>query len=143
MRQCTAPYAHSQTHGTGSEAGGEADAQVHDDALVDLLPQMGAEDLDEGDLERRDFAVHEDARQVQLDLEAHIDIGAVDRGAPPQREAPIGDLVQTRALRIGQLLVPASQGQAVDSMSFRCCPKVILRCQHATCTHGLPSQTAI
>lgn len=42
--------------------------QVHDDGLVDLLPQVSAEDLDEGDLERRDLAVHEDARQVQLHL---------------------------------------------------------------------------
>lgn len=35
---------------------------------MDLLPQVGAEDLDEGDLERGDLAVHEDARQVQLHL---------------------------------------------------------------------------
>jgi hypothetical protein len=32
-------------------------AQVHDDRFVDLLPQMGSEDLDERDLERRDLAV--------------------------------------------------------------------------------------
>jgi hypothetical protein len=35
---------------------------------VDLLPQVGAEDLDEGDLKRGDLAVHKDARQVQLHL---------------------------------------------------------------------------
>lgn len=46
--------------------------QVHDDALVDLLPQVGTEDLDKGDLQCGNFAMHEDARQVQLHLEAHI-----------------------------------------------------------------------
>mmetsp|Transcript_35223 Transcript_35223/g.88355 ORF Transcript_35223/g.88355 Transcript_35223/m.88355 type:complete len:558 (+) Transcript_35223:1414-3087(+) len=80
-------------------------AQVHHQALVDLLPQMGAHDLDERDLERGDLAVHEDACQVELHLEADINIGAVDGGAPPQREAAVGDLVQTAALRVGQLLV--------------------------------------
>lgn len=43
-------------------------AQIHDDGLVHLLPQVGPEDLDEGDLQRGDLAVHEDARQVQLHL---------------------------------------------------------------------------
>jgi len=80
-------------------------AQVHHDALVDLLPQMRAEDLDVGDLERGDLAVHEDARQVQLHLEADVHVRAVDRGRPPQREATVRDLVQTGALRIRQLLV--------------------------------------
>ena len=46
----------------------ERSAQVHDDRLVDLLPQMRTEDLDETDLQRRDLAVHEDARQIQLHL---------------------------------------------------------------------------
>ena len=32
-------------------------AQVHDHRLVDLLPQVGTHDLDEGDLERGDLAV--------------------------------------------------------------------------------------
>lgn len=44
-------------------------AQVHDDRLVDLLPQMGTEELDQADLERRDLAVHKYTRQVELDLE--------------------------------------------------------------------------
>ena len=72
--------------------------------LVDLLPQVRTEDLNEADLERGDLAVHEDARQVQLHLEADVHVGAVDRGAPPQSEAAVGDLVQATALRIGQLL---------------------------------------
>eukprot|EP00964_Phaeocystis_antarctica_P078146 scaffold48598_cov65-Phaeocystis_antarctica.AAC.1 len=80
-------------------------AEVHHDGLVHLLPQVRAEDLDERDLERRDLAVHEDARQVELHLEAHVDVGAVDRGRPPEREAPVGDLVEAGALRVGELLV--------------------------------------
>ena len=54
-------------------------AQVHGDGLVDLLPEMRAEDLDEGDLERGNLAVHEDAGEVELHLEAHVDVGSVDR----------------------------------------------------------------
>lgn len=38
--------------------------QVHNDALMDLLPQVSSEDLDERDLQRGDLAVHEDTRQV-------------------------------------------------------------------------------
>jgi len=53
----------------------------------------------------RHLAVHEDARQIQLDLEADVHVGAVDGGRPPQREPPVGDLVQTTALRVRQLLV--------------------------------------
>ncbi len=82
------------------------DLQVHDHTLVHLLPQVSPEDLDQGDLEGGDLAVHEDASQIQLHLEAHVHIGAVDGGGPPQGETPVGDLVQTRPLCIGQLLVP-------------------------------------
>ena len=39
---------------------------------------MGSEDLDKRDLESRDLAVQEDTCQIELDLEADIDIGAVD-----------------------------------------------------------------
>lgn len=46
-------------------------AQVHHDGLVDLLPQVGTEDLDERDLEGGDLSVHEDAGQVQLHLTIH------------------------------------------------------------------------
>ena len=73
--------------------------------LVDLLPEVRAEDLNERNLQRRNLAVHEDARQVELDLEADVDVGAVDRRAPPEREAPVRDLVEATALRVRQLLV--------------------------------------
>lgn len=79
--------------------------QVHDDRLVNLLPQVSAEDLNQGDLQRGDLAVHEDARQVQLHLEAYVDVGSVDGWRPPQRKTPIGNLVQTGTLGVGQLLV--------------------------------------
>lgn len=52
--------------------------QVHDYTFVHLLPQVGPEDLDEGDLEGGDLAMHEDACQIQLHLETHIHIGTVD-----------------------------------------------------------------
>lgn len=38
-------------------------------------------------------------------LETNVDVGPVDGGRPPQREATVGDLVQTRPLRVGELLV--------------------------------------
>ena len=75
-------------------------AQVHNNAFVNLLPQMGTEDLNQVDLQRRYLAVHENSRQIQLDLEADIDIGAIDRWAPPQSEITIRDLVLTGSLRI-------------------------------------------
>lgn len=46
--------------------------QVHNDALVDLLPQVSSEDLDERDLQCGDLAVHEDTCQVQLHLKAYV-----------------------------------------------------------------------
>jgi len=79
--------------------------EVHHDALMHLLPQMCPEDLNQRNLEGRDLAMHEDAGQVELDLEADIDIGSVDCRGPPQRETTVWNLVQTRALGIGQLLV--------------------------------------
>jgi len=41
---------------------------------MDLLPQMGAEDLDQGDLECRDFAMKEDTGEIELYLETNIDL---------------------------------------------------------------------
>ena len=49
-------------------------AQVHGHGLVDLLPEVRAEDLDQRNFESRDLPVHEDAREVELDLEAHVDL---------------------------------------------------------------------
>mmetsp|Transcript_12946 Transcript_12946/g.36299 ORF Transcript_12946/g.36299 Transcript_12946/m.36299 type:complete len:360 (+) Transcript_12946:1817-2896(+) len=79
-------------------------AEVHDDGLVDLLPQVSPEDLDQRDLQRRNLPVHEDACQVQLNLETHVHVRPVDCRGPPQGETPVGDLVQTRTLGSGQLL---------------------------------------
>lgn len=79
--------------------------QVHDDALVHLLPEMGTENLDERDLECGNLAVHEDSCEIKLYLEADVHICTVNCWAPPQGESSIGNLVQTTALCVGQLLV--------------------------------------
>ena len=52
-----------------------------------------------------EYHVHENASQVELDLETHVDIGTIDGRTPPEREATIRDLVETRSLRIRELLV--------------------------------------
>ena len=62
---------------------------------MDLLPQVSAEDLNQGDFERRDLAVHEDSSEVQLDLETNVHVGSVDGGGPPKREPPIWNLIET------------------------------------------------
>lgn len=46
--------------------------QIHDNALMDLLPQVSSENLDEGNLQRGDLAMHEDPCQIQLHLEPNI-----------------------------------------------------------------------
>ena len=46
--------------------------QVHHNTLVDLLPQVSTEYLDEGDLQCGNLAVHEDSRQVKLHLKTHV-----------------------------------------------------------------------
>ena len=46
--------------------------EIHDDTLVYLLPQVSSEDLDEWDLECRNFTMHEDTRQIQLHLETYV-----------------------------------------------------------------------
>ena len=79
-------------------------AQIHHEAFVDLLPEMGTEDLDQGNLECRDLAMHEDAGQVELHLEADVDTSTVDRRAPPERKATVRDLVQAGSLGICQPL---------------------------------------
>ena len=53
---------------------------VHGDALVYLLPQMRTENLNEENLEHMNLAVHEDACEIELDLEANVHVGSVDRG---------------------------------------------------------------
>ena len=44
----------------------------HGNTFVYLLPQMGSEDLDEGDLQGRNFSVEEDTSQIQLDLKTNL-----------------------------------------------------------------------
>lgn len=46
--------------------------KIHDNALMNLLPQVSPEDLNEGDLQRGDLAVHKDSRQIKLYLETHV-----------------------------------------------------------------------
>ena len=67
---------------------------------------MGAENLDQTDLERRDLAVHENTRQIQLYLETDVDTGAIDRRTPPKRETTVRNLVQTVSGR-----QPADEGE--------------------------------
>lgn len=50
--------------------------------------------------------LHEDTRQIQLYLETNIDVCTIDGRTPPEREPTIRDLVQTRALGVGEFLVP-------------------------------------
>ena len=65
---------------------------------------MSPEDLNEGDLELGDLAMHKDASKVRLDLVACVHIGLVDGGRPPQDEFSVGDLIQTGPLGIRQFL---------------------------------------
>ena len=43
---------------------------------------MGAEDLYQGDFECRNLAVEENTGQIELNLEADVDVGAVDCRTP-------------------------------------------------------------
>jgi len=65
---------------------------------------MGAEDLDERNLEGGNLSVQEDTREIKLDLETDVDIGTIDGRRPPQGESTIGNLVETRPLGICKLL---------------------------------------
>ncbi len=38
--------------------------KIHHHGFVDFLPQMGSEDLDQGDLERGNFAMQENPGQI-------------------------------------------------------------------------------
>lgn len=48
--------------------------EIHNDALVNLLPQVGSEYLNERDLQRGNLTVHEYTSQVELHLEAYINL---------------------------------------------------------------------
>ena len=65
---------------------------------------MSSENLDQRDFEGRNLAVHVDTGKVKLYLETNVHIGSVDSRTPPQSEAAVGDLIQTRPLSVGQLL---------------------------------------
>lgn len=39
---------------------------------MNLLPQVSPEDLDQGNLEGGNFAMHENSSEIQLHLETHI-----------------------------------------------------------------------
>ena len=65
---------------------------------------MSTEDLNQTDLQRWNFTVHEDTRQIQLDLETDVDVGTIDRRTPPEREATVRNLVETGTLGVGELL---------------------------------------
>mmetsp|Transcript_21406 Transcript_21406/g.67161 ORF Transcript_21406/g.67161 Transcript_21406/m.67161 type:complete len:230 (-) Transcript_21406:2358-3047(-) len=79
--------------------------QIHDDALVDLLPKVSAENLNERYFERGNLAVHEDASQVKLYLKANIYVRPIDCRRPPQGETAVGDLIETGSLCVCQFLV--------------------------------------
>lgn len=54
--------------------------QVHNNALMHFLPEMGPENLNERDLECGDLAMHEDASQIQLYLKPYIHLVEQGRG---------------------------------------------------------------
>ncbi len=80
-------------------------AEVHHDALVNLLPEMRPKDLNERNLERWNLAVHKDACEVELHLEANVHGRPVDRRTPPEGKAAVGNLIEARALRVRQALI--------------------------------------
>jgi hypothetical protein len=53
--------------------------QVHNNRLVNFLPQVSSEYLNQRDLKCRNFTVHKYAGQIQLDLETNVDVGAIYR----------------------------------------------------------------
>ena len=50
---------------------------------MNLLPQVSTEDLDQGNLQCWDLAMHENASQIKLHLKSDVDIGSVDGWRPP------------------------------------------------------------
>jgi hypothetical protein len=49
--------------------------------------------------------MHEDTREIELNLEADVDIGTIDRRTPPQGESTVRNLVETGTLSVRELLV--------------------------------------
>lgn len=79
--------------------------EIHDNALMYFLPQMGPEDLNKGDLQSWNLAMHEYAGQIELHLKSNINVSPVNCRRPPQSKTTVRNLVQTRSLSVGQLLV--------------------------------------
>lgn len=46
---------------------------------MNLLPQVSPEDLNEGDLQSGDLAVHEDSCQIKLYLETYVHLKTEDK----------------------------------------------------------------
>ena len=61
------------------------------------------EDLNERNLQRWDLSMHENTRQIELDLESNVNVSTIDSWRPPQRETTVGNLSQTGSLGVGQL----------------------------------------
>ena len=49
--------------------------------------------------------MHENVRQIQLDLEIYMHMGTIDGRWPPQSKMTIPNLIQTETLSIGQFIV--------------------------------------
>lgn len=63
--------------------------EIHDNALMNLLPQVSPEDLNEGDLQCGDLAVHKDSCQVKLYLETHIHLKTEEKNCKMQAKTDI------------------------------------------------------
>ena len=48
--------------------------QVHDNTLMNFLPQVSSEDLNQWDFQCWNLAVHEDSCQVKLNLETNVNL---------------------------------------------------------------------
>ena len=84
--------------------------------LVDLLPEVRAEDLNERNLQRRNLAVHEDARQVELDLEADVDLrGASYCDSCPPHDAVGGFMSNFEVIRTASRPRLARNGSKSDT----------------------------
>ena len=68
-------------------------AEIHNDCFVYFLPKMRSENLNQRYFERWNFTVHEDASEVELNLEANVNVGTVDRRRPPKRKASVWNLI--------------------------------------------------
>lgn len=83
----------------------EQGCQKRHEPFVNLLPEMSAKDLNKRNFKSRDFSVHKNARQIELNLEADVDIRSINCRTPPKGESSIWNLIEARALCVGELLV--------------------------------------